>query len=51
MKKKEYVMPFVQVVAIKMSVILSGSDIYNPNTEYTAGGTDEGIADESDEQL
>ena len=51
MKKKEYVMPFVKVVAIKMSVILSGSDIYNPNTEYTAGGTDDIIAEEEDVQL
>jgi len=51
MKKKEYIMPIVKVVAVNMPAILAGSDIFNTTTEYSAGGTDGGTADEGDEQL
>lgn len=51
MKKKEYVIPAVQVVTIDLPTILAGSDIFNSDTEYTAGGTDGGTATDDDDQL
>lgn len=51
MKKKLYVMPSAKVVNVVMSHILAGSDLYNADTEYSAGGTTGEEATEDDIQL
>lgn len=51
MKKKIYVIPSAKVVEVALPQILAGSDVYNQDTQYTAGGTDGSTAEEEDIQL